>query len=173
MNVQHQPLLPLGLGSILVDSLPTELLTDTAPSRYTVEAVFNRRIKEAESKSLLSEETLQALKEEGFPEVRLSVSDRRLNIQNTTLEQLRDGLASTLAMLLARISEDVERAQAADDLRLSDGLEEERRRLEKVNDLARSVVFAPTPREPDARAAKRSDREEIKNWVDEGGASGG
>lgn len=173
MNVQHQHLLPLGLVSILVDSLPADLLTDTAPSHYTVEAVFNRRIKETESKVLLGEQTLRILQGEGFPHVRLSVSDRRLNIHDTTLEQLRDGLAGTLAKLLAGISEEAQRAQAADDLRLSDELEVERRRLEKVNDLARSVVFAPTASRGEARKTSRADREDIKNWVDEGGTSAG
>ncbi len=34
---------PIGLGSVLVDSLPATLLTEKAPAKYTVAAVFTRR----------------------------------------------------------------------------------------------------------------------------------
>ncbi|GAA1579084.1 hypothetical protein [Leucobacter aridicollis] len=173
MNTEHEASLPLGLRSILIDSLPAELLTDAAPSHYTVEAVFNRRVTEGESRALLGPESLRKLQESGYPEVKLGVSDRRLNIENTTLEELRDGLASVLTQMLAEISGESERKQAVADQRLKEHLENERQRLESVTELARSVVFTlptPEPHSPAVHEPTLSDREEIANWVDEGGA---
>jgi len=98
---------PLGLGSVLVGSLPSALMTADAPARYTVEAVFTRRPQREEIAEILGDETRETLVREGYPTVELTVSDRRLEIANTTLEELRDGLGSVLAERLARYMNDV------------------------------------------------------------------
>src|SRR6478736_1387528 len=94
----------LGLGSVLVGSLPAALLTDHAPERYTVEAVFTRRPERDEVTEILGIETRDRLARAGYPTVEVTVSDRRLEIANTNLEELRDGLAAVLADRLAEIS---------------------------------------------------------------------
>ncbi len=104
----------LGLGSVLAGSLPSALMTADAPARYTVEAVFTRRPQREEIADLLSDETREMLIRNGYPVVELTVSDRRLEIANTNLEELRDGLGTVLADRLAEISDRaVERRDAA------------------------------------------------------------
>ena len=70
----------LGLGSVLVGSLPAALLTDHAPERYTVEAVFTRRPERDEVTEILGIETRDRLARAGYPTVEVTVSDRRLEI---------------------------------------------------------------------------------------------
>lgn len=43
MNAQLKNVEPLGLKAVMVSSLPATLMTDDAPDRYTVEAVFTRQ----------------------------------------------------------------------------------------------------------------------------------
>ncbi|QOC25807.1 hypothetical protein IC744_05455 [Microbacterium hominis] len=131
----------LGLGSVLAGSLPSALMTADAPARYTVEAVFTRRPQREEIADLLSDETREMLIRNGYPVVELTVSDRRLEIANTNLEELRDGLGTVLADRLAEISDRaVERRDAA-ALRDEKTAEGERERAAAVVALAASVSF--------------------------------
>ena len=161
----------LGLGTIIVGSLPETLLTDDAPERYTVEAVFTRKPDRNEVAAILARATRRLLTEAGYPEVELTVSDRRLEIANTTLEELRNGLAATLGARLAEISVDVqaERDDAAARFRVASDREEHR--AAAVVALAESIAFAPRDgAAASARASTAADRVQERAWNDEGGA---
>lgn len=131
----------LGLGSVLIDSLPAELMTADAPARYTVEAVFTRRPDQDEVRGILGSETRVALARAGYPAVELTVSDRRLVIANTSLEELRDGLSQILAERLAEISAGVRSRRDAAAVRVQHAAETEHDRLAAVTALAESVRF--------------------------------
>ena len=97
----------LGLKSVLVGSLPAALMTDDEPDRYTVEAVFTRQPDQDEVAEILGPGTRSVLANAGYPGVAVGVSDRRLEITNTSLAELRDGLAEVIADRLAEISASV------------------------------------------------------------------
>jgi hypothetical protein len=165
----------LGLGSVLVGSLPAALMTDHAPDRYTVEAVFTRRPERDEVTEILGSETRDFLAKAGYSTVELTVSDRRLEIANTNLEELRDGLAAVLADRLAEITEGVRaRQHAAADL-FNEVAASEHVRAAAVAALAESVTFSTSRHEADPGSASDgaertlSDRAQIDDWRDEGG----
>ncbi|MEZ3161750.1 hypothetical protein AB1K54_14595 [Microbacterium sp. BWT-B31] len=165
----------LGLGSVLVGSLPAALMTDDAPERYTVEAVFTRRPERDEVAEILGSSTRQFLSKAGYPTVEVTISDRRLEIANTNLEELRDGLASVLADRLAAIAEAVRARQDAAAARYEDAAATEQLRAAAVAALAESVAFrcstdAVGPAFPPEWAATDSaDRAQIDAWMTEGG----
>ncbi len=161
----------LGLGSVLVDSLPATLMTAEAPDRYTVEAVFTRRPENDEVAEILGPDTRSALARAGYPLVEVTVSDRRLEIAHTNLEELRDGLAGVLADRLAEISTGVHDRQEAAAVRFQDAAEQERHRAAAVAALAGSVTFRAGQDRPGERgsADDADDRAQIANWTDEGG----
>ncbi len=168
---------PLGLGSVLVDSLPGALLTPDAPERYTVEAVLTRRAERDEVTGILSSQTRDALREAGYPTVEVSISDRRLEIANTSLEELRDGLAGVLAERLAQISGDVRVRQEVAAAVSRHNSERELERATAVVHLAQSVVFE-VPARPD-RPAFEADSglatattPQIDRWAGDGGHEG-
>lgn len=131
----------LGLRSLLLGSLPDTLLTADAPDRYTVEAVFTRRPEREEIAEILGGDTRRFLSHAGFPAVEVAVSDRRLEIANTNLEELRDGLGRALGARLAEIS-DAARLQRDDAAeRNVNAATVERHRTEQVAALASSVTF--------------------------------
>jgi len=131
----------LGLSSVLAGSLPAALMTADTPARYTVEAVFTRRPQREEIVEMLGDETREILVRSGYPAVELTVSDRRLEIANTTLEELRDGLGTILADQLAAISDRALERRAAAALRDERAAEAERERAAAVVALAASVSF--------------------------------
>lgn len=166
---------PLGLRSVLASSLPATLMTDTAPDRYTVEAVFTRRPEHDEVQQILSGDTREYLSRAGYPTVELTVSDRRLAIANTNLEELRDGLASTLADRLAQISAGVHAKQEAAATRSRDAAASEHDRAAAVTALAETVRFETSrgsgQHEPTSAgaASDAADRAQVDDWTDEGG----
>jgi hypothetical protein len=87
-----------------------------------------------------------------------------LEIGNTNLEELRDGLAAVVADRLAEISAALiaERAVAAH--RFQDASDREQERAALVEALAGSVTFALRP------AIVSDDAARIDDWVEEGGA---
>jgi hypothetical protein len=159
----------LGLRTILIDSLPPTLLTDEAPDRYTVEAVFTRRPHREEVEAILGGTTRAILSDQGYPTVELSVSDRRLEIANTNLEELRDGLATVLAGCLAEISVDVQAQRLLAAARFQAVTERELARAKAVAALIGSVVFA---RRTDTREAQpdATTASQIADWTTEGGS---
>lgn len=155
----------LGLESILIGSLPAALMTDEAPDRYTVEAVFTRKTDRDEVAAIQGSETRAHLSANGFPTVELHVADRRLEIANTNLEELRDGLAAVIAERLAEISASLVAAREIAALRFQDATDREQARAASVAALAESVVFARRP-----IATVLDDDARIEDWVEEGGA---
>ncbi|GAA1964301.1 hypothetical protein [Microbacterium deminutum] len=133
----------LGLGSVLVASLPATLMSDGAPDRYTVEAVFTRRPDAEEVKQILDGDMRRFLTQVGYPTVEVTVSDRRLEIANTNLEELRDGLAGLLSERLAAISHSMHARRDAAAAKFEEAAEHEHERAAAVADLAESVVFEP------------------------------
>lgn len=162
----------LGLGSVLVASLPATLMTDEAPDRYTVEAVFTRRPERDEVIEILGSETRDFLAKAGYPTVEVTISDRRLEIANTNLEELRDGLARVLADRLAGISARVLARQDAAAMIFQKAAVVEHTRNVAVTALAESVTFTPTAdgqKVAESEDRTRSDRAQIDDWTDEGG----
>lgn len=162
----------LGLGSVLVGSLPAALMTDEAPDRYTVEAVFTRRPERDEITEILGRETRDRLAKAGYPTVEVTISDRRLEIANTNLEELRDGLGGVLADRLAEIGAGIRARQDAAAVRFREAAEGEQDRAASVAALAESVTFrtsAARGSEPDRRSVAAEDRARIDDWTAEGG----
>lgn len=155
----------LGLGSILVGSLPATLLTDDAPDRYTVEAVFTRKVDRDEVAAIEGGETRAHLSAKGYSTVELRVADRRLEIANTHLEELRDGLAAVLADRLAEISAALVAEREIAAHRFQDASDREQVRAASVAALAESVAFI----RPDMRI-DFDDGARIEDWVEEGGS---
>lgn len=155
----------LGLESILIGSLPATLLTDEAPDRYTVETVFTRKTDRDEVAAIQGSETRAYLSANGFPTVELHVADRRLEIANTNLEELRDGLAAVIAERLAEISAALVAAREVAALRFQGATDREQVRAAAVAALAESVTFARRP-----AVAVSDDEARIEDWMEEGGA---
>lgn len=105
--------------------------------------MFNRRVDPEEVALLLGPGTTEFLDRSGYPKVHLTISDRRLVIAGTNLEELRSGLANVIADLLVDISAEVREArgreQAARD-RESASLHE---RTEAIAALIESIDFRP------------------------------
>lgn len=99
----------LRLTSILTSGLPALLGTGQAPTRYTVPVVFSRQVSVPEKTAIEGPETVRRLAARGYPQVTLQVSDRRLLVGHTSLEELEEGLAHELTLLLADIGRAVSR----------------------------------------------------------------
>jgi len=132
------------LSRVLATTLPAALGTADAPDRYSVSAVFTRRPSHFEIAAISGPEARDFLDEAGYPAIELSISDRRLEIGNTNLEELRDGLSTVLADLIAGISargrEDAAARAAADEDRSKRELD----RAAAVLEIAESVRFVPS-----------------------------
>ncbi|MDF2990824.1 MAG: hypothetical protein K0S37_1338 [Microbacterium sp.] len=136
---------PLGLTSVLPGSLPPSLGTLNAPGSYQVDAVFNRRPQSEEVAAIHSPDSLKALSAAGYPSVTLHVSDRRLEIKNTNLDQLEDGLATFLADHLAAITASIQKERLAQQSRLASAAEAEGSRAEAIDAKAARITFTRTP----------------------------
>ena len=160
----------LGLGAVLASSLPASLGTPEAPARYTVEAVFTRRPERREVSRIIGDETRALLHRNGYDGVELAVTDRRLEIRHTTLEQLRDGLSTLIADHLATIGDETRAYEDAANVRSLDAAEHERVRVGEVAELAASVSFRPTAERASAGTARAtSDDGSADVWANEGG----
>ncbi|MEV7875571.1 hypothetical protein [Microbacterium sp. NPDC089188] len=139
---------PLGLTSVLPGSLPPSLGTLNAPETYQVDAVFSRRPEPQEVSAIHSPDSLTALSAAGYPEVTLRVSDRRLEIKNTNLDQLQDGLATFIADHLAAITASLQKERLAQQSRLAAAAEAEGSRAEAIGAKAARIAFIRTPATP-------------------------
>jgi len=135
---------PLGLSSVLAGSLPPALGTAEAPDRYTVAAVFTRRPERAEIERIVGDDTRDALTAAGYSTIQLTVSDRRLEIANTNLEELRSGLATWIADRLVAITSGMLEARAAAAAARLRSSADESERAAAVALLAQTVSFAPS-----------------------------
>lgn len=165
----------LGLESVLIGSLPPTLMTDDAPDRYTVEAIFTRQPERDEVTQIIGKDTQERLAQAGYPAVKVAVSDRRMEIANTNLEELREGLATILADRLTEISANVQEQHEAAAIRFQDAAESEDQRAAAVAALADAVRFEPSRKDaehtsvPEPVSQAATDRAQIDNWIDEGG----
>ena len=166
----------LGLASVLVASLPAALMTEAAPDRYTVEAVFTRRPEKEEVAEIVGTRTRDVLVSAGYPTVALAVADRRLVIADTNLEELRDGLAAVIADRLAAISTQIHARQDAAAILFEEAAMREHTRAAAVTALAESIAFesSPTAAKPrlgatDAPSSGNEDSGQIADWSSEGG----
>lgn len=148
----------LHLVSVLATGLPAEIGTPSEPDRYTVPAVFSRRVTGEERARIEDPATARDLAEAaGLAHgLELAVSDRRLLIKNTNLAELTGGLATSLAGMLARLDRDLhtdhdERAAAAEVRDTA-----ERQRFEAVSRAAAEVHFADPADRVGGEQAERS-----------------
>lgn len=135
----------LRLVSVLPGALPPELGTPAEPARYTVVAVFSRQVSPEERARIEDPATARdlAAATDAGPGLHLAVSDRRLLIHNTSLAQLRDGLAGALATMLAHlgtelVAEQDRRAAEVEALQV-----DERERAAAVERAAAEIRFEP------------------------------
>jgi len=134
----------LRLVSVLASGLPAELGTPAGPALYTVPAVFSRQVTAAERARIEDPETAHRLAEAtgAGPGLVLAVDDRRLLIHNTSLRQLKDGLAAAIGRMLQELGRDLfaeqDRVAAATELRQAG----ERDRSEAVAREAAEISFA-------------------------------
>lgn len=168
MNAQLKNVEPLGLKAVMISSLPSTLMTDDAPDRYTVEAVFTRKADRDEVAAIHGAAMRDFLSSEGYPTVELKVSDRRLEISNTNLVELRDGLAAVIAGQLIEITRRLVAERSVSALRLEDASVREHDRAALVVSLAESVVFAARPRD-----VAGDEGSSIGEWEEEGGSPRG
>ena len=133
----------LRLLSVLASGLPLELGTPKEPARYTVPAVFSRQVTPAERAVIEDPATADAVATAAGiePGLAFAVSDRRLLIMNTTLAELKGGLATAIGEMLTRLGQELltemdRRTAAAETL-----LSSERDRLEAVSQVATEIQF--------------------------------
>jgi len=141
----------LGLSHILTDLLPRTVNTPEAPDRYPVAAVFTRRPTPGEISALNGPSARAWLEQAGFPDVGITVSDRRLQITDTNLPELAAGLAASIAGFLAHVStDDTTNAHV-----IADELEAQERREGNRSDVISALVddirlfsYSPVDDEP-------------------------
>lgn len=83
----------------------------------------------------------ERLAEQGYGDVSLYVDDRRLEIRNTSLEELKSGLSTLIGALVREISEQSrhEREQRNEDALLKSQADEARRKT--IDALAHEISF--------------------------------
>lgn len=134
----------LRLLSVLATALPPEIGTPDEPARYTVPAVFSRQVSAAERAHIEDPATASRLAAAtgADPGLALAVADRRLLIMNTTLAELKGGLAVAIGEMLTRLGQELltemDRRTAAAASLVSD----ERVRSETVARAAAEIHFS-------------------------------
>lgn len=124
-----------------VVAVSREAYAREAPKRYTVSAVFSRRVNPAEDRSIQGPATHARLEELGYGHISLVVDDRRLKIVNTNLEELKSGLASAIGSLVREISDQMRLEQEQrDEAALGKSRADEARRKE-IEALANEITF--------------------------------
>lgn len=133
----------LRLLSVLASGLPADVGTPAEPERYTVPAVFSRQVSSAERAWIEDPATARLLEERtgAGPGLALGVSDRRLLIMNTTLAELKGGLAAAIGDMLTRLGQELftemDRRTAAAEALVS----RERARIDAVSRAAAEITF--------------------------------
>ncbi|MGM0928090.1 MAG: hypothetical protein ACQEXN_00070 [Actinomycetota bacterium] len=124
-----------------VVAVSRELYAADAPARYTVSAAFSRRVLPAEARLIQGPATHERLREQGYGHISLMITEARLEIVNTSLEELKAGLASVIGSLIREISDQTRREQEQlDEDALSKRLANEARRQE-IETLAHDISF--------------------------------
>ncbi|MCH6472418.1 hypothetical protein [Sinomonas terrae] len=142
MHENTPTLLPaLALTGVLASALRPDTGTAQGPARYTVPAAFSRRPEPREAELLNSADAARRLRAAGYPQVGLLVSDRRLLITDTSLGELKAGLAHAVAALLREVSEQCARERAQRTLELAALGRAEQDRLEALDAAAAEIRF--------------------------------
>jgi hypothetical protein len=130
---------PLRLTSVVAVS--RELYAAHPPDRYTVSVAFSRRVLPAEARLIQGPETHDRLREQGYGHVSLVINEARLDIVNTSLEELKARLAPAIGALIRNISDQTRRErELRDEAALSKRRADEALRQE-IETLARSISF--------------------------------
>ncbi|GIG20316.1 hypothetical protein Cch01nite_10400 [Cellulomonas chitinilytica] len=136
----------LHLLSVLESGLPAQLGTVDEPATYTVPIVVSRQVTPGERARLEDPETARRLAvrtgtRQNGESLRLVVSDRRLLIENTTLDELRDGLADALSTMLQEMGDDL-RSESSDRAAVAQSRAvEEQRRVAAVHAAVAAIHF--------------------------------
>lgn len=141
---QHQTIQDtqvLTLEGVLASALPDGVGTESGPVRYTVPAVFSRRPFARELELIKDFGIAGRLAEAGYPGVELEVSDRRLLILNTNLDELKNGLASLVGAVLRELSEQTLRERHTEEDELDALGRREENRREEIRQAAAEVHF--------------------------------
>jgi hypothetical protein len=141
---ESAPRLPaqaIALNGIVASALPWNLGTARGPSEYTVVVALSRRAEPYEIDLVNDPSTVRRLREAGYGGVGIAIAGRRLLVENTSLEQLRAGLARELARLFRDVSAAAlaQQGQRRPELEALVLLERDRR--EAVEALAAGVRF--------------------------------
>jgi hypothetical protein len=124
-----------------VVAVSRELYAADPPVRYTVSVAFSRRVLPAEARLIQGPETHERLKEQGYGHISLVINEARLDIVNTSLEEIKAGLASVVGSLIREISEQTRRErEQRDETALSKRRADEARRRE-IEVLAHDISF--------------------------------
>jgi hypothetical protein len=124
-----------------VVAVSREVYAGQAPDRYTVSAVFSRRVNPAEARLIQGPAAHERLAERGYGHISLVIDDRRLEIVNTSLEELKAGLAPVIGSLVRQISEQTRHEQQQrNEETLSKSRADEARRKE-IEALAGEISF--------------------------------
>jgi hypothetical protein len=130
---------PLRLTSVVAVS--RERYAADPPDRYTVSVAFSRRVLPAEARLIQGPETHERLREQGYGHVSLVINEARLDIVNTSLEELKARLAPAIGSLIRKISEQTRRErELRDEAALSKRRADEALRQE-IETLAHSISF--------------------------------
>jgi len=138
-TIQETPILTL--EGVLASALPDGIGTDGGPARYTIPAVFSRRPFPRELELIKDFGIAGRLAEAGYPGVELEVSDRRLLILNTNLDELKSGLASLVGGVLRELSEQTLRERHAEEDELDALGRREESRREEIRQAAAEIHF--------------------------------
>jgi hypothetical protein len=130
---------PLRLTTIV--AIPSQLYLGKAPARYAVSAAFSRRPNTAEAKLIQGTAAHERLAEQGYEHIRLRVEERRLEITDTNLEELKSGLAKVIGALVREISDQARHEQQERDEAALQKSRAEADRRKEVEELARQISF--------------------------------
>ncbi len=124
-----------------VVAVSREAYVTDPPPRYTVSAVFSRRVNPAEARLIQGPASHTRLDEAGYGHISLVIDDRRLEIVNTNLEELKAGLASVLGSLVREISEQTRLEQEKrDEAALTKSKSDDARRQD-IEEQAQGISF--------------------------------
>ena len=136
----------LRLLSVLESGLPDGVGGADQPEPYTVPVVFSRQVSRDERSRIEDPGTARLVAaeagiDETDPVLRLVVSDRRLLVENTTLAQLRDGLAAALAAMLRNLAVDLESERSGRDAAAEARVLDARERADAVHAVVEAISF--------------------------------
>jgi hypothetical protein len=135
----NSPESTLRLTSVVAVS--RELYAADAPARYTVSAAFSRRVLPAEARLIKGPTAHERLTAQGYGHISLVLDEARLQIVNTSLEELKSGLSSIIGSLIRDISEQTRREQEQRDEEVLSKQRADEARRQEIEALAHDISF--------------------------------